>query len=141
MSVEWFQPIVSDCGPEKPSHFARVLAENLPTEPEGRLLDIGCGCGVIGLCWLCRKQGRSVTFNDLMPQWLDLTRRNVEAKIYEGAIERSQVNFTTVGSFRTIPEEVIAQHTLVAFNPPQLPSPRWTPKTGHRWTPEKRPTG
>jgi bifunctional non-homologous end joining protein LigD len=25
--------------------------------------------------------------------------------------------------------------------PDETVIPRWTPKTGHRWTPEKRPTG
>lgn len=121
-STEWWQPYVSDYGSEKPSKFARALAETIALEPNTkRLLDLGCGCGIIGLYCLIEKKTQSVTFSDLMPVWIDKTRVNVALKIEEGKIIPSQAAVTDDMHFRQIPLELLKQHDMLAFNPPQYP--------------------
>lgn len=120
----WYDPYVSCWGREEPSQFPRALAKTIPIQPGvTRLLDIGCGSGVIGIYSLIEpsKKAHSVTFNDLEPRWLDVTRCNVEIKIREGVIRQSQVRFLEAGDLAQISGEEVSQHDLVAFNPPQLP--------------------
>jgi methylase of polypeptide subunit release factors len=120
--TEWWQPYVADCGPEKPSRLSQVLAETIPVEPRTKkLLDIGCGTGIIGLYCLLENKARSVTFIDLMPEWIGITRANVSAKIEEGAITPSQVDVMDAMPFAQISPEVVAQHDMVIFNLPQYP--------------------
>jgi methylase of polypeptide subunit release factors len=120
----WYDSYISCWGREEPSQFPRALARNIPIQPGvTRLLDIGCGSGVIGIYSLIEpsKKAQSVTFNDLEPRWLDVTRCNVDIKIREGAIRQSQVKFLKAGDLAQISVEEVGQHDLVAFNPPQLP--------------------
>lgn len=86
-----------------------------------RLLDIGCGSGIIGLYCLLERKACSVTFIDILPLWIDITRANVSLKIEEGAITPSQVDVVDAMPFDRIPPEVIAQHDMVVFNLPQFP--------------------
>ena len=121
-STEWWQPYVADCGPEKPSRLSQVLTETIPVEPRTKkLLDIGCGTGIIGLYCLLEKKARSVTFIDLMPEWIDITRDNVRHKVEKGDITPSQVDVMEAMPFTRIPPEVVAQHDVLIFNLPQYP--------------------
>lgn len=126
MSVEssrWWKRFVDDCGPEKLSPFPKALAETLPIVADTtQLLDIGCGCGIIGSYCLLQKAARSVTFTDIMPEWIALARANVQRKIDSGRILQSQAFFTNAMPFQDLPAETIAKHDLIAFNPPQLPA-------------------
>jgi methylase of polypeptide subunit release factors len=120
--AEWWQPYVADCGPEKPSRLSQVLAETIPVEPRTKkLLDIGCSNGIIGLYCLLEKKARSVTFIDLMPEWIDITRANIRLKIEQRAITPSQVDVMDAMPFARISPEVVAQHDLLIFNLPQYP--------------------
>jgi methylase of polypeptide subunit release factors len=119
---EWYEPLLPYTGPEKPTIFAKVLADNLPVVPDvSNLLDIGCAAGSIAYDALINKRAQRVSLNDIRPKWLNVARRNAEILIKEGAFRREQVSFTAACSFRDIPADVIAQQTLMAFNPPQLP--------------------
>src|SRR5580698_5331286 len=121
-AMEWWQPYVADCGPEKPSRLSQVLAESIPVAPRTkRILDIGCGSGIIGLYCLLEKKARSVTFMDLMPEWIDITRTNVSLKIEKRALTPSQVNVMDAMPFARISPEVVAQHDMLIFNLPQYP--------------------
>jgi methylase of polypeptide subunit release factors len=122
LPTEWWQPYVATCGCEKPSKLAQVLAETIPVEPRTkRLLDIGCGSGIIGLYCLLEGKADSVTFSDIMPEWIDITRANVRFKIEEGAIAASQVDVMDATSFERISPEVVSRHDMLIFNLPQFP--------------------
>ena len=102
--------------------FPEALARTIPIEPgKTQLLDIGCGTGIIGIYCLIEKNARSVTFIDLEPKWIDVTRCNLDIKIREGAIQQPQVKLLNAGDLAKISPEEIARHDLLAFNPPQLP--------------------
>jgi len=120
--TEWWQPYVTNYGCERPSRLSQVLAETFPVEPRTKkLLDIGCGTGIIGLYCLLEKKASSVTFVDVMHEWIDITRANVRIKIENGAISPSQVNVMDAMSFDRISPEVVAQHDMIVFNLPQYP--------------------
>jgi methylase of polypeptide subunit release factors len=120
--TEWWQPYVTDYGCERPSRLSQVLAETFPVQPRAkRLLDIGCGTGIIGLYCLLEKKARSVTFVDVMQEWIDITRANVRTKIENGAISPSQVDVMDPMSFDQISPEVVDQHDMIVFNLPQYP--------------------
>ena len=86
-----------------------------------RLLDIGCGSGIVGLYALLKHGAHSVTFTDLLPEWIATTRCNVDIKVRAHKIDPSQVEYTKAMPFTKLPIDVIARHSLLAFNPPQLP--------------------
>jgi methylase of polypeptide subunit release factors len=120
--TEWWQSYIGDYGCEKPSKLSQLLAETIPAEPRTKkLLDIGCGTGIIGLYCLLEKKAGSVTFLDVLDEWIDITRANVSLKIEEGAITPSQVNVLDAIPFDRIHPEVAAQHDMVVFSLPQFP--------------------
>ncbi|HWH60020.1 MAG TPA: methyltransferase [Terriglobales bacterium] len=107
---------------DPPSFFAKATAETLPIQPgKTRILDVGCGRGVIGLWALLRKGAAFVTFTDLEMSALAETRANVARQIYLGTILESQVAFTPPLSVSNISWRQAAEHDLVVFNAPQLP--------------------
>jgi methylase of polypeptide subunit release factors len=123
IATEWWRPYVAYCGREKPSILSQVLAETIPVEPRTKtILDIGCGTGIIGLYCLLEKKARAVTFVDLMPEWIDITRANASFNIEKGVITPSQVEVMEAMPFAQISPEVVAQHDMLIFNLPQYPA-------------------
>lgn len=119
---EWWQPYVANCGREKPSILSRILAETFPVEPlPQKLLDIGCGTGIIGLYCLLEKKASSVTFIDVMQEWIDIARANVRHTIENGDVSPSQVDVMDPLPFDRISPELVVQHDMVVFNLPQFP--------------------
>jgi len=121
--TEWWRPYVADRGLEKPSILSQILAKTIPTEPRTKkLLDIGCGTGILGLYCLLEKKADSVTFIDLMPEWIDIARANVHLKIEQRAITPSQVHVLEAMPFTQISPQLVAQHDMLTFNLPQYPA-------------------
>lgn len=117
---EWWRPYIVNCGAERPSRFAEALSKTIP--PKTKVLDLGCGSGIVGLYCLIERKAESVTFVDVRREWIEITRENVARKINEGVIHESQVAILEAGCFTNLSPEVLGRHDLVAFNPPQLPS-------------------
>jgi hypothetical protein len=121
LEAKAYTSIVGDFDP--PSHFAEAMAETVPINPgETRLLDIGCGCGIIGVYCLIKKRARLVTFNDVLSEAMAVTFANIRWHLQQGNIDESQVG-AVKASFTDLPSAVAAEHDIIAFNPPQLP---WT---------------
>lgn len=57
-----------------------LLAHFAPIDKDDRILDIGCGCGIVGLIILCRWQKylRNVTGLELQPELARLAERNAK---------------------------------------------------------------
>lgn len=121
---EWWEPIIAHYGSGKPSRFAEALVTTIPIEEdETRLLDIGCGSGIIGIYCLIARKAKSVTFTDIRPEWIEITSQNVAVKINQGVIKQSQVSIIAKPcSFTDIPAEVLDTCNLMSFNSPQLPT-------------------
>jgi methylase of polypeptide subunit release factors len=119
---QWFSPLVSQFGSERPSVFALTLTKTLPIEPNRtRFLDLGCGPGRIGIDAAANKNAKHVTFVDVRPEWIEITRENVAEKIARGVIDEQRITIMDACSFRELPADVINKHDLMAFNPPQAP--------------------
>lgn len=56
-----------------------LLAASIPARAGERVLDLGCGGGVAGLCLAARVPGVLVTGLEVQPAYADLARRNAEA--------------------------------------------------------------
>jgi methylase of polypeptide subunit release factors len=144
--VTWYKPYVSEFGgSHPPSVFAETLARTMPSfagsfthrrsagrgsanrsnssvEQDGtKLLDIGCGSGIIGIFCLVERGFQSVTFNDVQPELVRAAQQNVAMRALEGRFQLTQVAYTEAVSFKVIPQQIVANHNLIAFNFPQLP--------------------
>jgi SAM-dependent methyltransferase len=120
--AEWWRPYVRYYGAEPPSQFARALAESIPIdEGKTRLLDLGCGSGIVGICALLKRRAAFVTFTDIMDQWVQGASRNLAWHAGTGAIRPSQFQLRPALPFTSLSPDVIREHDLIAFNPPQLP--------------------
>jgi SAM-dependent methyltransferase len=121
---DWLGPCdyVAELGrSDRPSRFAETMAKTIPIEPnKTRLLDIGCGCGIIGIYCLIEKRAANVTFNDILPEMISVSRTNVKSQVRQGRILASQAAFRVCG-FARMRRNFVVQHDLIEFNPPQLP--------------------
>lgn len=108
-------------GGHPPSHFAKVLATAIQTEERSdRLLDLGCGSGIIGIYALVEKVAASATFVDVQEGMVLAAKANLDLCIAKGTIRADQVDYLTA-DFNQIPLSILETHDLIAFNPPQLP--------------------
>jgi len=106
-----------------PSKFAEAAALGLPIgENVTRLLDIGCGTGIVGLYCLAKRAAAFVTFNDIQPDAIRETAINAATLIERGRISPSQMSLTASIGFDHLGVELVRQHDLISFNPPQLPT-------------------
>jgi hypothetical protein len=107
---------------DPPSLFAKAACEFVPVVPgKTRLLDIGCGRGIIGLYCLAERKARSVRFNDVQQIAIDETLRNSIRLILRRRFSPSQIGFSCAQSFSRIPREIVEESDMISFNPPQLP--------------------
>lgn len=91
-----------------PSEDSILLIESLDVHPGERVLEVGCGSGVVSIH--CARNGCDVTAVDVNPRAVELARRNAEANGLRFPIAESDVYENVDGTFDTI-----------VFNLPYLP--------------------
>ncbi len=91
-----------------PSEDSILLIESLDVRPGERVLEIGCGSGVVSLH--CSAEGCGVTAGDINPEAVKLARKNFEANGLDARILETDVYSGISGIFDTI-----------VFNLPYLP--------------------
>lgn len=91
-----------------PSEDSILLIESLDVHPGERILEIGCGSGVVSIH--CAVNGASVTAVDINPSAVELTRNNAEKNNVPVSVMCSDLFENVEGRFDTI-----------VFNLPYLP--------------------
>lgn len=100
--------IGSDSEVYPPSDDSILLIESLDVSPGERVLEVGCGSGVVSIH--CAVNGCAVAAVDINPRAVDLARANAEANGLSFPIRESDVYENVEGVFDTI-----------VFNLPYLP--------------------
>lgn len=91
-----------------PSDDSRLLIESLEVENGERLLEIGCGSGIVAIH--CAKSGCRVTAVDINPSAVECTKKNA-------ALNDVAVDVRLSDLFQNVPE----RFDTVVFNLPYLP--------------------
>ena len=78
-----------------------LLMECLPEQLTGRVLDLGCGAGVIGVC-VGKASRIELTQSDVNRRALDLTRENLKRNGVDGDVVESDGFSALEGRFDTI---------------------------------------
>ncbi len=78
-------------------------------EVRGKILDVGCGTGIVGIHYL--EKGNEVTFIDIDPKAVECTKKNLEFNKLSGDVIVSDLLSSIKGEF-----------DFCLFNPPYLPS-------------------
>ena len=91
-----------------PSEDSILLIESLDISPGEKILEIGCGSGVVSIH--CAKNGGFVTCGDINPFAVELTKKNAESNNVNIDVRETDVYSNIDGLFDT-----------VIFNLPYLP--------------------
>lgn len=96
-----------------PKSGGLLLARHLPLREGDRVLDLGCGAGLVGI--LAARRGHRVVATDLLPTCCQAARENAALNGVEDRLEvRAGDLFAPVADER---------FDLIATNPPQMPTP------------------
>jgi release factor glutamine methyltransferase len=91
-----------------PDEDSILLIESLDVRPGERILEIGCGTGVVAIH--CTKNGAEVSAVDINPTAVELTRRNAAAN---GAYMDARLS--------DLYEDIDSHYDTIVFNLPYLP--------------------
>lgn len=99
----------------EPAEDTYFLLDNITFHPDQHILDLGTGCGIIGLS--AARQGCTVTCTDLNPQSVRLTYKNYKhnSTLLKGPVQVIQGDLFT-------PLQPNHQFDRIIFNPPYLPT-------------------
>jgi methylase of polypeptide subunit release factors len=96
------------------NYFAQILYKNNNLYENKNILDIGCGCGILGL--ICSKMGaKHVCFSDINP----LAIKN--SKINSILLKLKNTSFICSDLFKNIPSK--KKFDVILFNPPNIKGP------------------
>ena len=104
----------------EPAEDTFLFAENLHVNKDDFVLDMGTGCGILGV--LAAKKARSVIAVDINPHAVCCTKMNAKLN----RVER-KVNILQGDLFQPIREG--EKFDVILFNPPYLPSEKEEQKT------------
>jgi len=93
----------------QPAEDTFLLIDNLEVEPNSKVLEIGCGSGIVSI--KASKKARSVTAVDINPYAITCTRKNMELN--------NTTNITLVES--DLFDDITDTYDLIIFNTPYLP--------------------
>ena len=80
----------------------RILLEALPSTISGRVLDLGCGWGPVGVCVALQNADCAVTFADINQRALQLSRQNAQKYGITADFVQSDGFAAILGDFDTI---------------------------------------
>jgi len=86
---------------------SKLLIESAELPNEGSCLDIGCGCGVIGIALNRRIASLNFVFSDINERALYVTRKNLKSVEISGKVTKSDIFSNIADSF-----------DLIVSNPP-----------------------
>lgn len=104
----------------KPAEDTFLLAENLTVEKDDVVLDMGTGCGILGI--LAAEKARKVVAVDVNPYAVQCTRIN--ARLNNVA---AKMDIRRGSLFKPLKED--ERFNVIIFNPPYLPSKAVSQKT------------
>lgn len=97
----------------EPAEDSFLFAENLPSSSSCRVIDVGTGCGILGI--IAARRARHVLLVDINPHAIRCAQQN--AKLNKIADRVAFVQGDLLGSIDTK-----ARFDLILFNSPYLPS-------------------
>jgi len=116
--------IVHD-GVYEPADDTFLLCEHLNVGPEDRVLELGCGCGLVAIT--AAKRGAQVVATDISPLAVQNAQENVEHHKLQGRIDvRLGHLFEPIGADE--------RFSVIAFNPPYLPGTKGEPAFDPSWS-------
>jgi release factor glutamine methyltransferase len=116
--------IVHD-GVYEPAEDTFLLCEHLDVGPTDRVLELGCGCGLISI--IAAKRGALVVATDNSPLAVQNTQENVERHKLQGRVDvRLGHLFEPIRSDECF--------STIIFNPPYLPGTKAEPGFDPRWS-------
>ncbi len=94
---------------KKLDNASKLLIEKAQIDEKDRVLDLGCGIGVIGIILKIVKPDIDITLSDVNERALKLARENIEKYNVEGKVLKSDL-------FNNIEEE----YNVILSNPPMV---------------------
>jgi 16S rRNA (guanine1207-N2)-methyltransferase len=85
---------------KKVDNASRLLAENMKVYPGDKVLDMGCGYGILGI--VASLMGADVTFVDVNERAIKVTKKNLEDMGIKGSVVKSNVYNKVKGMFHSV---------------------------------------
>lgn len=98
-----------------PAEDTFLLLESIKIKKDDFLLEIGCGCGIIGI--ICAQKGAKVICSDINPYSIKNTKENYE---YNKDKIRGSIEIRKGDMFSVVKKDELFD--VIIFNPPYLPT-------------------